>query len=173
MCSINSRKKAICHIEPTTRITNSTPHPSRKPATNLQKITKYTSHEHERIDPYALPPWRRTISLFPNRFTTNPPDPNSDPAKARDKHNKRISEYKEDPNTLYIYTDGSKINRAGFFRVGAGAAAYHEGREVATGRLGLGGHAEVFDAEMAALNIQPADFHGEWNYTIAPRQPDG
>ena len=29
------------------------------------------------------------------------------------------------------------------------------------------------DAEMAALNIQPADFHGEWNYTIAPRRPDG
>jgi hypothetical protein len=26
---------------------------------------------------------------------------------------------------------------------------------------------------MAALNIQPADFHGEWNYTIAPRWPDG
>jgi len=32
---------------------------------------------------------------------------------------------------------------------------------------------KVTDAEMAALNIQPADFHGEWNYTIAPRQPDG
>jgi hypothetical protein len=32
---------------------------------------------------------------------------------------------------------------------------------------------KVTDAEMAALNIQPADFHGEWNYTIAPRRPDG
>jgi hypothetical protein len=31
---------------------------------------------------------------------------------------------------------------------------------------------KVTDAEMAALNIQPATFHGEWNYTIAPRQPD-
>jgi hypothetical protein len=31
---------------------------------------------------------------------------------------------------------------------------------------------KVTDAEMAALNIQPAAFHGEWNYTIAPR-PDG
>ena len=26
---------------------------------------------------------------------------------------------------------------------------------------------KVTDAEMAALNIQPAVFHGEWNYTIA------
>lgn len=32
---------------------------------------------------------------------------------------------------------------------------------------------KVSDAEMAALNIQPANFHGEWNYTFAPRQPDG
>jgi hypothetical protein len=29
----------------------------------------------------------------------------------------------------------------------------------------------VSDAEMAAINIQHADFHGEWNYTISPMQP--
>ena len=23
-------------------------------------------------------------------------------------------------------------------------------------------------AEMAALNIEPAEFHGDWNYTISP-----
>jgi hypothetical protein len=32
---------------------------------------------------------------------------------------------------------------------------------------------KVSDAEMATLNIQPANFHGEWNYTFAPRRPDG
>jgi hypothetical protein len=32
---------------------------------------------------------------------------------------------------------------------------------------------KVSDAEMATLNIQPGDFHGEWNYTFAPRRPDG
>jgi hypothetical protein len=32
---------------------------------------------------------------------------------------------------------------------------------------------KITDAEIAALNIQPADFHAEWNYTIAPRRPDG
>ena len=26
----------------------------------------------------------------------------------------------------------------------------------------------VSDAEMAAINIQRAAFHGEWNYTISP-----
>lgn len=31
---------------------------------------------------------------------------------------------------------------------------------------------KVSDAEMATLNIRPADFHGEWNYTFTPRTPD-
>lgn len=30
---------------------------------------------------------------------------------------------------------------------------------------------KVSDAEMAARNIQPANFHGKWNYTFAPRPP--
>ena len=29
---------------------------------------------------------------------------------------------------------------------------------------------KVSDADMAALNITPSNFHGEWNYTIAPRR---
>jgi hypothetical protein len=32
---------------------------------------------------------------------------------------------------------------------------------------------KVSDAEIAALNIEPAAFHGEWNYTVAARRPDG
>jgi DDE family transposase len=31
---------------------------------------------------------------------------------------------------------------------------------------------KVSDAEMAALNIWPAEFHGEWNYTFEPRQTE-
>ena len=31
---------------------------------------------------------------------------------------------------------------------------------------------KVSDDEIDALNIQPANFHGEWNYTFAPRPPD-
>jgi hypothetical protein len=30
---------------------------------------------------------------------------------------------------------------------------------------------KVSDADMASLNITPHEFHGEWNYTIAPRPP--
>jgi len=31
---------------------------------------------------------------------------------------------------------------------------------------------KISDAEMAKLNIKPADFHGDWNYTIRPREPE-
>jgi hypothetical protein len=29
---------------------------------------------------------------------------------------------------------------------------------------------EVTDEQMAKLNIKPANFHGEWNYTITPKK---
>src|SRR5277367_6596587 len=32
---------------------------------------------------------------------------------------------------------------------------------------------KVSDDEMASLNVKPGSFHSEWNYTIAPRRPDG
>ena len=31
---------------------------------------------------------------------------------------------------------------------------------------------KVSEDQMVSLNITPADFHGEWNYTIAPRKPE-
>jgi hypothetical protein len=32
---------------------------------------------------------------------------------------------------------------------------------------------KISDDEIPSLNVKPASFHGEWNYTIAPRRPDG
>jgi len=107
------------------------------------------------------PPWKRTASSFPNRFTVNRCDPRKDSQEARDDHKKLIQTYRENSNILYIYTDGSKLKRANFFRVGAASVAYNGNTEVAHGLIGLGGHAEVYDAEMAALAIgatQAADF---------------
>ena len=42
--------------------------------------------------------------------------------------------------------------KSGFYRTGAAAVAYFLGNEISHEKLGLGGHAEVFDAEMAALS---------------------
>jgi hypothetical protein len=62
-----------------------------------------------------------------------------------------INKYKTDPDTIYIYSDGSKLSKFGFPRVGAAAVAYLLGNEIENNKTGLGGHAEVFDAEMVAL----------------------
>jgi ribonuclease HI len=131
-------------------ITTSTP--NRKPKTTLKKLATHTNHDHERIDPYAYPPWSRSLSLFPNRILINYCDSNVDPIGAREKHMKTITDYKTNPNILYLYMDGSKLFRSGFYRAGAASVAYLLGNEIENRQVGLGGHAEVFDAEMAALS---------------------
>ena len=128
-----------------------TPNHNRAAKSTLRKIAIHTNHDHERVDPYATPPWCRSISLFPNRLLINPCDNNLETATTRENHLKLIQDYKTDPNVIYIYTDGSKINREGFTRAGAGAAAFLLGNEIEHAMVGLGGHAEVFNAEMAAL----------------------
>ena len=131
------------------------PTPRNKPrlSTNLGKIAKFTSPTHERIDPYLNPPWKRTASLFPNRFVLNQCNAQGDKDQARKEHIQLVNAYKADPNTLYIYTDGSKTQKSGFCRAGAAAVAYCQDTEITRNTLGLGGHAEVYDAEMAALAL--------------------
>ena len=119
-------------------------------------MVQYTSHGQEKIIPFATAPWDRTVSKFPNRFKTTPCPTGLDNTTARDKHLDLIKSYQDNPNVLYIYADGSKKNLSGFFRVGAAAVAYLCGNEIEKGQLGLGGHAEVFDTEMAALPIAAA-----------------
>jgi ribonuclease HI len=123
----------------------------RKPKTTLRKIAIHTNHDHERIDPYATTPWSRSTSLFPDRLLINPCDNSIDAPTAREKHLSLIQKLKTDPDALYIYSDGSKLKRGGFFRAGAGTVAYLLDNEIDHAMVGLGGHAEVFDAEMAAL----------------------
>jgi ribonuclease HI len=74
-----------------------------------------------------------------------------DKKDARKEHLKLTRSLSNEPNTLSIYTDGSKTTRAGFSRCGAAATAYNKDVEVFSAQMGLGGHTEVYDAEMAAL----------------------
>ena len=125
--------------------------PRRKAKSTLSKIAAFTNHDHERINPFSSPPWLRSLSLFPNRLMTKPCDKSMDSVTARDNHLNLLNDLKSNPRALYIYTDGSKLNNSGFYRVGAAAVAYHRSNEIANSKIGLGGHAEVFDAEMAAI----------------------
>ena len=129
------------------------PKNQKRPNTVLQNLAKYTSPKHERINPFLAPPWKRTASAFPNRVTVNPCKQDLDSITTKNEHNKLIQSFKTKPDVLYIYTDGSKIQKPPFYRVGAAAVAFNENHETSKAQLGLGGHAEVYDAEMAALSL--------------------
>jgi ribonuclease HI len=52
-----------------------------------------------------------------------------------------------------MYTDGSLLKRSGFQRTGAAVVGYCNQKEVFHLQLGLGGHAEISDAELAGLML--------------------
>ena len=56
----------------------------------------------------------------------------------------------EENNCLVVYSDRSMVKKGGFLQVGA-AVGFHKGEEVFHKKIGMGGRAEVYDAEMAGL----------------------
>ncbi|PPQ83048.1 hypothetical protein CVT25_005209, partial [Psilocybe cyanescens] len=93
----------------------STTRSHQKKTTTLTSIATHTSPQHERIDPYLFPPWRRTPSSFENRLIIN----------------------------VQLKYE--------FRRTGGAAVGYHLKKEIFATKIGLGGHAEVYDGEMAGL----------------------
>ena len=88
------------------------------------------------------------------------PENNSPPSRGLSKEAKndyveavqdRISTLTSVPNSLVIFTDGSRRRVQDHRRTGAGYVAYTLGREVRSGQWGMGRRAEVYDAEMLAL----------------------
>jgi Reverse transcriptase (RNA-dependent DNA polymerase) len=57
--------------EPTFPPPISTSVPKNKPKSTLQKLSVHTSHDHERITPFATPPWSRALSLYLNVSTSS------------------------------------------------------------------------------------------------------
>ena len=127
-----------------------TKHNCRSKPTQLQKIATFTSPTHERIFPFLLPPWQKTQLDYGKRFTIHQSTTNKDKVVAR--HNSFVNQAQYHPETLLTYSDGSQISFLNRFRrVGSAVVGYHQGREVFHRKLGLGGSAEVHDAELAGL----------------------
>ena len=126
--------------------------PKSKPKYTLQKLSRHTSHNHERINPFAEPPWSRPITSHQDRVTVKPCDNTIEPIIARENHINLVNSLKTNPNTLCLYTDGSRLGNPVFPRIGAGVVAYQLGKEIGHTKIGMGSHTEVFDAEMAALS---------------------
>ena len=123
----------------------STDHPS-KGSTQLLRIAAHTDHTHEQVFPFLLPPWRKTHADYSNRVTIQD--------KATSDHLHSISPLKTSPNHTIVYTDGSqKVISKRIRRTGAAAVGFHQGKEIFKRKIGLGGTAEVYDAELTGLAL--------------------
>ncbi|PPR03941.1 hypothetical protein CVT26_001146 [Gymnopilus dilepis] len=130
------------------------PHPNKLThprSTTLQIIASHTSPAHERIQPFLIPPWRRTPSHYPGRLFINNCPVSSDKDTLKDQHIQLVEGLKSNINAIVVYSDGSLVKQSGFQRAGAATVGFHCGSEIFSSRMGLGGHAEIFDAEQAAL----------------------
>jgi hypothetical protein len=90
---------------------------------------------------------------FPNQFTFNPYQPNIEREDAILQHKTLIEGFNSNPNTLYLYTDGSLLKRNRFQRVSTAPVSYQGQQEIFHLKMGLGRHAECSDTELAALSM--------------------
>ena len=98
----------------------------------------------------SSPPWQKTQLDYVKCFTIHQSTTDKDKVVAR--HNSFVNQAQYYPETLLIYLDGSQISFLNQFRwVGSAVVGYYQGREVFHWKLGLGGSAEVYDAELAGL----------------------
>ena len=118
-------------------ITNSTTYIS-----NLEYLVKqypdYITEKMEEIHPYIKPPWW-TLSNTTTHIANVPKD------KAKEEHKNSL---KDNPNALFIYTDGSGIDN----HVGAVASSLTTSASTHQ-YLGKADIANVYAAELTAINL--------------------
>jgi len=135
-------------------LSNSSPLPTkhnyRSKPTQLQKIATFTSLAHEHIFPFLLSPWQKTQLDYGKCFTIYQSTTDKDKVVAC--HNSFVNQAQYYPKTLLTYLNGFQISFLNqFCQVGSAVVGYHQGREVFYWKLGLGGSAEVYNAELAEL----------------------
>ena len=108
-------------------------------------------HRQFRLSSLFKSPWCRTSASFRGQVTINACklETRDEKEKRRliDDHKERVRKLAGEDKCLVIYSDGS----IGFLQVRAAAVGFHKGKEVFHKRMGMGGRAEVHDAEMAGL----------------------
>ncbi|KAG9126385.1 hypothetical protein FRC07_003632 [Ceratobasidium sp. 392] len=134
----------------------SVPQPAVSPVapTIIQHLASLSDPEAEHTIPYMAAPWDSPHPWGP-RIKVVHPKPTAT-REEREMHVKRARAAIESSNVegaLACFTDGSKRIQSNCRRTGAGYVIYGRGKEVFSGRVGLGPRADVFDAEMLGLAL--------------------
>ena len=82
----------------------------------------------------------------------------------RDNHINFITEFEDNDNFIFVYSDGSLTEQGGRRRTGYGLVGYNKGEIVFKRNGALGEHAEVYDAEMMGIRTAAED---TWTYINA------
>ncbi len=125
-----------------------------KSSTCITRTSKCILEDTECVIPHAEPPWRTSDLDIPDYVQVFTPP--TEPRKTfkdtwKDNHINFVAENDENPEFLFVYSDGSLTEQKGRRRTGYGIVAYNKGQKVFENNGALGEHAKVFDAEMAGL----------------------
>jgi ribonuclease HI len=117
-------------------------------STKLCTLAELTTSSAERTKPDS-PPWAKTARDLapPLQVTTQPKHTRKRKQTAAKEHAAKTARLSQDSRNILLYADGSQIDG----HTGAGIAGYHRGNEVITLTKGLGTGAEVYDAELWAI----------------------
>ncbi|KAJ7938834.1 hypothetical protein B0H13DRAFT_1851413 [Mycena leptocephala] len=118
--------------------------------TQLGRLALHTSPKDERIFPFLTEPWRRTAASFNGRVQISGSG-GQEKKEAAKAHKTKICMLADSPQHLLLYTNGSLRKLRRLRRVGAGVAVYRGDAEIFASSSGLGGHADVYEGELAAM----------------------
>ena len=130
--------------------------PATRITTSITRISNQMLEDMEHITPHVELPWRTSEIDIPDHVQIFSPltEPgNSFKDQWRDNHINFVTENDDNPNFLFIYSDGSLTEQRGRRRTGFGLIGYNRGQKVFEKNGALGEHTEVFDAEMAGIQM--------------------
>ena len=130
--------------------------PATRITTCITRISNQILKDMKCITPHTEPPWRTSEIDIPDcvQIFTPPTEPgNSFKDQWKDDHLNFMAENDDNPNFLFIYSDSLLTEQRGRRRTGFGLIGYIKGHKVFEKNRALREHAEVFDAEMAGIQM--------------------
>lgn len=123
-------------------------------STTLWRLGRRTLNNAERIGRFDEAPWHRNDETDAKRVTIKAPPTTPDTERRERWAEARRTlayEHRNNPDSIFLYTDGSLRFDRGIRRTGLGYAGIHNNIIASEGKDALGPQAEVYDAEMEAL----------------------
>ncbi len=129
---------------------------TKKANTCIQHLVDREVENTEKTNPIAIPPWNEDTCNLEERLKIFIPSNNlveHSKEEWRDAHLEFMTDFEEDLEYLFIYSDGSLMNREGRRITGYGVVGIHNGQMIFERKGALGKHTKVINAKMFALQM--------------------